>query len=73
MVKRIGLLLCVLALGMFVIGCGGETKKPTPKPTTPEKPAAGATEQPTTEKPAEKPAEQPAGEEPAEEKPAEKS
>lgn len=31
MLKRIGLLLCVLALGMFLIGCGGETKKPAPK------------------------------------------
>jgi|GEM_PF-1950798 len=70
MLKRIGLLLCVLALGMFLIGCGGEAKKPTP--TTPEKTPAGATEKsaettPTAEKPADKPAE----EKPAEEKPAE--
>ena len=66
MLKRIGLLLCVFALGMFLIGCGGETKKPPVK--TPEKPTAGHTEKPTeTPQPTEKPAE----EKPAEEKPAE--
>ncbi len=70
MLKRIGMLLCVLALGMFLIGCGGGEKKPAPK--GPEKPPEKAATTPggetppptketppapTTEKPADKPEE----------------